>query len=61
MNDKTDLTKKEKDILKEFFDDKEGFNKILFAKKYVELAKKPFLNVGSNLEWVEEIKKKLYK
>jgi predicted ATP-dependent endonuclease of OLD family len=56
-----DLTTKEKDILKKFFDDKEGFNKILFAKKYIELAKKPFLNERRNLEWIEEIKKELYK
>ena len=56
-----DLTKKEKDSIKDFFDDNEGFNKILFAKKYVELAEKPYLKEQKTLEWVEEIKKKLYK
>ena len=56
-----DLTKKEKESIKEFFNDNEGFNKILFAKKYVELAEKPFFNERKKLEWVEEIKKKLYK
>jgi predicted ATP-dependent endonuclease of OLD family len=56
-----DLTKKEKEIIKSFFDDNEGFNKILFAKKYVELAKKPFFKDRNKLEWIEDIKKKLYK
>jgi len=56
-----DLTKKEKESIKDFFDDKEGFNKILFAKKYVELANSPFFKEMRGLEWVDEIKKKLYK
>lgn len=56
-----DLTKREKEIIKSFFDDKEGFNKILFAKKYIELAKKPFFKNRESLDWIEEIKKKLYK
>lgn len=56
-----DLTKKEKELIKEFFDDNEGFNKILFAKKYVELAEKPFFKERIKLEWVEEIINKLYK
>lgn len=56
-----DLTKKEKDIIKSFFDDKEGFNKILFAKKYVELANKEFFKKHGTIDWIEEIKKKLYK
>ena len=55
-----DLTKKEKEIIKSFFDDNDGFNKILFAKKYVKLAEKPFFKSQNNLEWIEEIKKKLY-
>ena len=56
-----DLTKREKEIITTFFDDKEGFNKILFAKKYIELAKKPFFKNRESLDWIEEIKKKLYK
>ncbi|MCV9933545.1 ATP-binding protein [Flavobacterium sp. LS1R47] len=56
-----DLTKKEKEIIKSFFDDHEGFNKILFAKKYVELAEKPFFKELNKLDWIEEIKIKLYK
>lgn len=56
-----DLTKREKEIIKSFFDDKDGFNKILFAKKYIELAKKPFFKNRESLDWIEEIKKKLYK
>lgn len=56
-----DLTKKEKETIKSFFDDNEGFNKILFAKKYVELAEKPFFKEFNKLDWIEEIKIKLYK
>lgn len=56
-----DLTKKEKETIKSFFDDNEGFNKILFAKKYVELAEKPFFKGLNKLDWIEEIKIKLYK
>lgn len=56
-----DLTKKEKELIKSFFDDHEGFNKILFAKKYVELSQKPFFNEHNSLEWIEDIKMKLYK
>ena len=56
-----DLTIKEKAIIKDFFDDNEGFNKILFAKKYIELAGKPFFKEQKELEWIEEVKMKLYK
>lgn len=56
-----DVTKKEKDVIKSFFDDNEGFNKILFAKKYIELAQKPFFKELTKLDWIEDIKKKLYK
>lgn len=55
-----DLTKKEKEIIKNFFDDKEGYNKILFSKKYTELASKSFFKNRSALVWVDEIKNKLY-
>jgi predicted ATPase len=55
-----DLTRKEKETIKDFFDDNQGFNKILFAKKYVELAEKPYFKDRTHLEWIQEIKKKLY-
>jgi ABC-type cobalamin/Fe3+-siderophores transport system ATPase subunit len=56
-----DLTTKEKLIIKDFFDDNEGFNKILFAKKYIELVQQPFFHERNKLEWIEEVKVKLYK
>lgn len=54
-----DLTRTEKKIVKDFFDDNDGYNKLLFAKKYVEIASSPFYSNIENLEWIEEIKKKL--
>lgn len=54
-----DLTRNEKKLIKDFFDDNEGYNKILFAKKYVELANKPFFKNILQLEWISEIKEKL--
>lgn len=55
-----DLTRKEKENVKLFFDDNEGFNKIIFAKKYIELIDKPFFKDRKKLQWIEDIKKKLY-
>ncbi|WP_231424961.1 AAA family ATPase [Pedobacter sp. Leaf250] len=55
-----DLTKKEKATIKAFFDDNSGYNKILFARKYVQLANTPFFKSSDKLEWIEDIKKKLY-
>src|SRR5690606_22268271 len=54
-----DLTKKEKESIDFFLNDNDGYNKILFAKKYVELAQKPFFNELQGLEWVDEIKDKI--
>lgn len=54
-----DLTKKEKESIDFFFNDNDGYNKILFAKKYVELAQKPFFNELQRLEWVDVIKDKI--
>jgi len=54
-----DLTRGEKKIVKDFFDDKEGYNKLLFAKKYVEIASKPIFESYKSLEWIDEIKVKL--
>lgn len=56
-----DLTKSEKQIIKNFFDDNEGSNKIHFAKKYIQIANTMFFKDKHKLEWIEEIKKKLYK
>lgn len=54
-----DLTKKEKQIIKDFFDDKEGFNKILFARKYVETIQEPIFDYFNELIWINEIKVKM--
>lgn len=56
-----DLRDSEKHVVKGFFDGNEGFNKIKFAKKYIELIQKPFFEEERKLDWVEEIKSKLYK
>jgi len=54
-----DLTRKEKLIIKNFFDDKEGYNKILFAKKYIELIQEGFFKDDQELEWISTIKTKM--
>nr|WP_288833995.1 AAA family ATPase [uncultured Flavobacterium sp.] len=54
-----DLTIREKKIIKDFFDDKEGYNKLLFAKKYVEISSKPLFHNIATLDWINEIKAKL--
>lgn len=54
-----DLTKNEKKIIKDFFDDNEGYNKLSFAKKYIEIASKPIFVNHNQLDWIEEIKSKL--
>ncbi|QOF67395.1 AAA family ATPase [Actinobacillus sp. GY-402] len=48
-----DLRPSEKDILKEFLDDNNGENKILFALKYVELMKESSYSIPN---WIQEIK-----
>lgn len=51
-----DLRDSEKETLKKFFDDKEGYNKILFARKYVECMQKPLFSAIEHPSWIEEIK-----
>ena len=54
-----DLTRTEKKVIKDFFDDNEGYNKLLFARKYVEIANAQFFSNQKPLDWIEEIKVKL--
>ncbi|WP_040574070.1 hypothetical protein [Pontibacter sp. BAB1700] len=54
-----DLRESEKETIKAFFDNNEGFNKIKFARKYVELMQKPFFSNIKPLPWVEEIRKQI--
>ena len=54
-----DLRDSERKTIKAFFDDNEGFNKIKFAKKYVELLKVDFFKNIDCLNWTENIKKKI--
>lgn len=54
-----DMTSKEKAMIKEFFNDNEGYNKILFAKKYVELINMKFFQNERELSWVNDIKSKM--
>ena len=54
-----DLRGSERKTIKTFFDDNEGYNKIRFAKKYVELLKVPFFKQLKPLKWTEEIKKRI--
>lgn len=56
-----DLRDSEKQKIKDFFDDKEGFNKILFARKYVEIINKPLFKDYSDMEWIEKIKTRIKK
>lgn len=54
-----DLRQSEKDVIKSFFADKDGFNKIRFARKYVELLKVPFFANLEQLTWIDTIKSTL--
>lgn len=54
-----DLTRTEQKIVKDFFDDNEGYNKLLFAKKYIEIANSKFFAKQNTLDWIDEIKVKL--
>lgn len=54
-----DLTRTEQKVIKDFFDDNEGYNKLLFAKKYIEIADSKFFAKQNTLDWIDEIKKKL--
>lgn len=55
-----DLRKTEKVAIKVFFDGNEGYNKIRFAKKYIELIQNAFFDNYQDIDWINEIKKKLY-
>lgn len=54
-----DLRESERKTIKAFFDDNEGYNKIRFAKKYVELLKVIFFKELKPLKWTGEIKKRI--
>jgi predicted ATPase len=51
-----DLKTSERKSIKEFFDGNEGFNKIRFARKYVELSQKDFFKEFAELNWLKKIK-----
>jgi predicted ATPase len=52
-----DLRESEKEDIKAFFDDKQGYNKIRFAEKYSEFSKTPFFRDEKQMEWIESIMK----
>lgn len=52
-----DLRPSERQALKDFFDDQNGENKIIFAEKYVELMKEGNYKVP---KWIEDIKQWFY-
>jgi hypothetical protein len=52
-----DLRESEKEDIKAFFDDKQGYNKIRFAEKYSEFSKTPFFRDEKQMEWIESIRK----
>ena len=54
-----DLRESERKIIKSFFDENEGYNKIRFAKKYVELLKVDFFKELNPLKWTVDIKKRI--
>lgn len=54
-----DLKKSEIQIVKDFFDDNEGYNKIRFAKKYIEISNCKFFENEKELKWITEIKKRI--
>lgn len=54
-----DLKTSEKKSIKDFFNGNEGYNKILFAKKYIEISKQPFFNDIEDMTWIKNIKKRI--
>lgn len=54
-----DLKTSEKKSIKDFFDGNEGYNKIRFAKKYIEISKQPFFNNIEDMTWIKNIKKRI--
>lgn len=56
-----DLKKSEIKTIKDFFDDNEGYNKILFAKKYAEISSKNLYKTEADLDWITDIKNRINK
>ena len=52
-----DLRESEKEDIKAFFDDNQGYNKIRFAEKYTEISKSQFFENEPKMEWIENIRK----
>ncbi|WP_452231469.1 AAA family ATPase [Lacinutrix sp. MEBiC02595] len=52
-----DLRESEKEDIKAFFDDNQGYNKIRFAEKYTEISKSQFFENEPKIEWIENIRK----
>ncbi|GGX00849.1 AAA family ATPase [Salegentibacter mishustinae] len=51
-----DLRDSEKEDIKAFFDDHEGYNKIRFAEQYIEILQKPLFQNEPEMEWLLKIK-----
>lgn len=54
-----DLRESERKVIKDFFDDNEGYNKIRFAKKYVELFRLNFFSDCREMIWTNVLKKRI--
>ena len=54
-----DLRGSERKTIKMFFDDNDGYNKIRFAKKYVELSKIDFFKSQTEMKWITDLKKRI--
>jgi ATPase involved in DNA repair len=54
-----DLRISEKKVIKDFFDGNEGYNKIRFAKKYIEIWDKPFFARIPESKWITSIKRRI--
>ncbi|MCK0144321.1 ATP-binding protein [Arenibacter sp. F26102] len=52
-----DLKDSQKDVIKDFFNDNEGYNKIRFAEKYIEIYQTPFFKNETEMDWISKIKK----
>lgn len=54
-----DLRESERKTIKAFFDDNEGYNKIRFAKRYVELSQLNFFSDYREMKWINDLKKRI--
>jgi len=54
-----DLRESERKTIKEFFDENKGYNKIRFARKYVELSKLNFFSDCKEIKWINDLKKRI--